>query len=157
MKKDPIICDFGVIDKFTPGHKCKGKKSQLYHIEIEDDDGVMEVLECDAEINQEDNQRVQILVQAIHGIAAFQTMRLTGHHDKKELQLLLNIGSTHNFIDVSKALKLDCKVKNTQSMWVKVLYDSQLKCNKMIKGSNGECKEWNLRQMFCYCHWEEVI
>lgn len=107
----------------------------------DDDEGVIEVPDGDVESNQEENHCAQISVQAIDGVAAFQTMRLTGHHGKKELQLLLDSGSTHNFIDSSKALKLDCKVENTPAMWVKVTNGSQLKSNKMIKGFNWRMQE----------------
>lgn len=122
-------------EKYTPGHKCKGKKSQLYHIEMEDDD------ECEEETTGHgpeecDQQCAQISVQAMDGVAAFQTMRVTGHHGKRELQLLLDSGSTHNFIDASKALKLDCKVESIDPMWVKVADGGQLKCDKIIKKFN---------------------
>lgn len=52
---------------------------------------------------------------------------------KKTLQLLLDTGSTHNFIDASKAMKLDCKVEAIPPMLVKVADGGQLQCNTMIR------------------------
>lgn len=69
---------------------------------------------------KEESQCAQISLQALDGMVAFQTMRVEGHHGKKTLQLLLDTGSTHNFIDSTEALKLDCKVETIDPMWVKV-------------------------------------
>lgn len=60
-------------------------------------------------------------------------MRVTGHYGKKQLHLLLNSGSTHNFIDTSVALKLDCQVDTIPPMAVKVAYGGQIICNKTIR------------------------
>lgn len=79
--------------------------------------------------DKEDLQCAQISVQALEGMNAFLTMRVEGHHGKKALQLLLDTGSTHNFIDASKAMKLDCKVESIPPMWVKVADGGQLQCN----------------------------
>lgn len=57
-----------------------------------------------------DTECAQISVQAMDGQTAFQTMRITGHHGKKDLQLLLDSSSTHNFIDANTAVESDCKV-----------------------------------------------
>lgn len=119
----------------TPGHKCKGKKPQLYHIEMEDDEieepGPEHVPAIEV---ADETQCAHISVQAMDGISSFQTMRVTGHHGKKELHLLLDSGSTHNFIDASKALRMDCRVENINPMWVRVADGGQLKCDSMIKG-----------------------
>lgn len=61
-------------------------------------------------------------------------MRLTGHHGKKVLQLLLDIGSTHNFIDSIRALRMDCKIEGIPSMGVRVADKGQLICDKIIRG-----------------------
>ncbi|KMT17214.1 hypothetical protein BVRB_2g039170 [Beta vulgaris subsp. vulgaris] len=60
-------------------------------------------------------------------------MRVTDHHGKKPLQLLLDSGSTHNFIDASKAMKLDCMVENSNPMWVKVADGAQIQCKGLIQ------------------------
>lgn len=67
-------------------------------------------------------------------MTAFQTMIIEGNRGKKIIQLLLDTGSTHNFIDSSKAVKLDCKVESIHPMWVKVEDEGQLHCNSIIKG-----------------------
>uniref|UniRef100_A0A803N5L5 Retrotransposon gag domain-containing protein n=1 Tax=Chenopodium quinoa TaxID=63459 RepID=A0A803N5L5_CHEQI len=91
-------------ERYELGHKCKG--SQCAHISV----------------------------QAMDGVASFLTMRVEGHHGKKKLQLLLDSGITHNFIDANKALKLDCKVESITPLWVKVEDGNQLKCEQIIHG-----------------------
>uniref|UniRef100_A0A803N656 Uncharacterized protein n=1 Tax=Chenopodium quinoa TaxID=63459 RepID=A0A803N656_CHEQI len=68
------------------------------------------------------------------GMATFQTMRIAGHHGKKKLQILLDSGNTHNFIDLDKALKLACKVEYIPPLWIKVDDGNQMQCSQIIKG-----------------------
>uniref|UniRef100_A0A803N9K6 Uncharacterized protein n=1 Tax=Chenopodium quinoa TaxID=63459 RepID=A0A803N9K6_CHEQI len=82
----------------------------------------------------EELECAHISMQAMDGMATFQTMRIVGHHGKKKLQLLLDSGSTHNFIDLDKALKLDCKVESIPPLWVKVADGNQIQCSQIIKG-----------------------
>lgn len=135
-KRAKGIC-FWCDAKYEPGHKCRGKTSQLYHIEVEEiedcEEQVLEQQGDDIKIDTCDSQCAHISVQAMDGMAAFQTMRVEAHHGKKTLQLLLDTGSTHNFIDTSKALKLDCKVEPMEPMWVKVADGGQLQCSSIIR------------------------
>ncbi|XP_074355720.1 uncharacterized protein LOC141695370 [Apium graveolens] len=99
----------------------------------EDAEGVTEeeeeVLEMEEEV-----MGAKISLEAIEGVSTFQTMRVTGHVGKKELHILLDSGSTHNFIDVNKALKLQCKVDTITPMGVRVADGGQLICDKIIRG-----------------------
>lgn len=135
-KRAKNLC-FWCDEHYAPGYKCKGKKPQLYHIEMKDDDDEELVQECVPAIEApEETQCAHISVQAMDGVLSFQTMRVSGHHGKKELHLLLDSGSTHNFIDMSKALKMDCNVERITPMWVRVADGGQLKCDSMIKNFN---------------------
>ncbi|XP_074342267.1 uncharacterized protein LOC141679753 [Apium graveolens] len=132
-KRAKNLC-FWCDEKYVPGHKCKGKKPQFFHIEAEDDDEDGET-EIPVEVEvEENNECAQISVEAMEGISAFQTMRVTGHHGKKDLHILLDSGSTHNFIDTSKALKLNCTMEKIAPMSVKVADGGQLICDKIIRG-----------------------
>lgn len=87
-----FFCD----ERFVSGHRCRGKKPQNYHLELE------------GEEEEEENiqELAQISVHALSGVTDYQTLRVTGHHGKKKLQVLLDPESTHNFIDTSIAHKL---------------------------------------------------
>lgn len=74
-KRAKGIC-FWCDEKYEAGHKCRGKKPQLYHIEIEEIDDMEEtemVVEEKGE-DKEDLQCAQISVQALEGMNAFLTM-----------------------------------------------------------------------------------
>lgn len=109
-------------EKYEPGHKCKGKKPQLYHLEVEGSDSE----DMGEEELEQVTQCAHISLQALDGASTCQTMRVTRYHGKKPLQLLLDSGSTHNFIDTDVALRLDCQVETIPSLWVKVADGGQL-------------------------------
>lgn len=77
-KRAKNLC-FWCDEKYEPGHKCKGKKPQLYHLEVEGSDS------DEMEDKEEENvtQCAQISIQALDGATSFQTMRVTGYHGKK--------------------------------------------------------------------------
>ena len=87
-------------------HKCSNKKTQLFLVEIpreanEEDEGC-KALEGDGEpIGFEMlNTEPCLSLQAIIGVQGYQIMRITGHHGKKPIQILIDSGSTNNFLDV---------------------------------------------------------
>ncbi|XP_074363021.1 uncharacterized protein LOC141703387 [Apium graveolens] len=81
-----------------------------------------------------DTECAEISLRAMDGITSFQTMRVIGYHGKKELHIQLDSGSTHNFIDAQKTLRLDCKIETIAPIWVKVANGNRLKCDHKIKG-----------------------
>lgn len=81
-------------------------------MEDEDDEIAQDELNTELAAPEVENVCAQISLEVIEGVSTFQTMRVTGHAGKKELHILLDTGSTHNFIDVNKALKLQCKVES---------------------------------------------
>ncbi|XP_015167762.1 uncharacterized protein [Solanum tuberosum] len=79
-KKLCFLCD----EKYMPGHVCKSKK-QLYLVEVlEDGEVIMEedVLEVD--------ECMTISLQAFTGSTGYQTIRVTGYHEKQPLQVLID-------------------------------------------------------------------
>ncbi|GJY20360.1 transposon ty3-G gag-pol polyprotein [Tanacetum coccineum] len=83
-------------ERYTPGHKCS--KPQLFMIsdvsEVEDEESLGD--------NQEQNpgdSHVEISFHAISGSINPQTLRLPGKINNKEVVVLIDGGSTHNFVD----------------------------------------------------------
>lgn len=101
-----------------------------------EDEGEEELSNPNSDPEQEptDTELAHILVHALAGIANFQTMRVRGHCGKRTIQLLLNSGSTHNFIDSSLARRLGCKVSEVPPMIVRVADGGQLGCGRMVNG-----------------------
>lgn len=104
-----MFCD----EQFTPGHQLKHKRSQLLVLEIDEDESPEEDSVDAAQVVEPEQlfDNPQLSLQALTGISNFQTMRVTGVHDKKLLHILLDSGSTHNFLDLKIAKSLGCKLE----------------------------------------------
>ena len=78
----------------------------------------------------------QISVYAINGIAlrGYRTMRVTMHVKKRALNILIDSGSTHNFLDIKVAKKLSCIIVNINLMRVDVANGSSLSYVAACKG-----------------------
>lgn len=99
----------------------------------EEEDGAFNAVEEVLEL-EEEPIGAKISLEVIKGVSTFQTMRVTCHVGKKELHILLDSGSTQNFVDLNKALKLQCKVNTITPMGVCVAEWGQLVCDKIIRG-----------------------
>nr|DAD28974.1 TPA_asm: hypothetical protein HUJ06_030442 [Nelumbo nucifera] len=109
-----MFCD----EVFTPGHQLKHKRVRLYVVELE---GEEEEETAVVDVNEgEATAEPYILVNAINGTPHFQTMRVTGYHGRKPLHILIDSGSTHNFIDEHVVKKIGCRLEAMKPMAVAV-------------------------------------
>lgn len=131
-KRAKGIC-FWCHEKSEPIHRCRGRKPQLYHVEIHEDGEE----NSESEDHTEEEATIElahISLHALAGTSTFQTMRVKGHHSRKSLHLLLDSGCSHNFIDTNLVAKLGCKIYNVTSMWVKVADGGKIVCDAQVKG-----------------------
>lgn len=100
------FCD----EKFWPAHYLTHKKSQLYLLdankEEEEDAEVRAILD-----QQEECYTAHISVNAIVGILDYSTMKVKGVHGKRPVFVLIDLGSTHNFMDTRVVESFGCSVK----------------------------------------------
>ncbi|XP_010491426.2 PREDICTED: uncharacterized protein LOC104769009 [Camelina sativa] len=116
-----FICD----EKYTPEHYLKHKKTQVFMIEVEEEVGEQEYFEEQYETEDEkDMPRVSISV--VSGVADYRTIKVRGTHGKKVLFILLDTGSTHNFINPSTAKALGVTVQSAGVARVAVADGSKL-------------------------------
>lgn len=123
-----LLCD----QPYERGHRCQDKKTQFFLVEIPildedykdiDEDSKLEAEPIGFEMLKTDPC---ISLHAVNGIQSYQTMRIAGHYGRKPIQILLDSGSTHKFLDVELAKKLGCRLEpiSLQSM----LDGSELAC-----------------------------
>ncbi|GJW14002.1 transposon ty3-G gag-pol polyprotein [Tanacetum coccineum] len=95
----------------SPGHKCSG---QLYSLVVlaDDEEEYFEAEEGGEELMTPD-EIPQISLNALNRANTFQTMRVTGKVGKHELHILIDCGSTDNFLDVNVAKRVGCPVTST--------------------------------------------
>lgn len=139
MKNLCFWCD----EKFSPTHKCNGRR--LYSLEIcpeeeEEKDEFQEALE---ELSQEEmcvpEGSQNICMYALNGMPVYNTLKLQGMIEGKTVVILLDSGSTHNVLSAELAMKLHCEMEEVPS------YKVSLANGRQVKGST-QCKnlEWSV-------------
>jgi hypothetical protein len=120
---------FGFNEKFTPGHRCQ--EPQAFLIEaytVEDDDELVDFAETTEEGRGIDDEESLISLHAIASCNGPKTMRIKAAIGRRTLVILINNGSTHNFVDHKVAHALQLAVTPTQEFTVKVANGEKLWC-----------------------------
>lgn len=110
---------FNCDDKFTPGHRCT--KPQLL------------LLDGGCELEDEDDTEVEISLHALTGWSSANTMRVVIQINSDELIVLIDSGSTHNFVNERIAGLLKLPTIPTTPFNVKVANGSPLRCTGKFK------------------------
>nr|GEV44992.1 hypothetical protein [Tanacetum cinerariifolium] len=74
-----------------------------------------------------------ISLNAINGTNTYQAIRAYGHVGKHKLHILIDYGSTHNFLDLNIAKKLGCQLTSTCPFQVEIAGGHQLVSKYMCK------------------------
>ncbi|GJY46869.1 reverse transcriptase [Tanacetum coccineum] len=134
-KNQCFYCD----QKYIPGHKCEG---QMFTIEIrgEEEEVFEDCLEEESSamteyVLPEEVQQCtpHISLNSLSGIPTHNTMRVKGHVLKQLLHILMDSGSTHNFLDLYKAKKMGCHIRKTCPLSVSVAGGNKLISQYMVK------------------------
>lgn len=126
---------FWCSERFTPGHKCT-KTKQLYLFEI--DDAGDELVHSDpneyyAETAEDTSQDPLISLNAITGIPSYSTMKVVGAIGTRPLHILIDSGSTHNFLNDKLAAKLNCTLQTIKDVPVTIADGNKLSCVQSCK------------------------
>ena len=119
-------------DKFVPGHRCRNRK--LYSLCIVEDDGDNSSEEEETmEARNTENLTPHLSLQAIHGTAGCQTIKVWGKIDKCPILILIDSGSTHNFIHADLMDKLECPTTTIKPMVVEAANGGTMSCTSVCK------------------------
>ncbi|XP_074318692.1 uncharacterized protein LOC141655514 [Silene latifolia] len=139
-----FYCD----EQYTAGHVCKGKLYKIQVVPIEESDGTegeSEEMEEECEINPVHSSREEgveeqplISLNAMAGHNSFQTMRVTGKVRTQSVHILIDSGSTHNFLDEAVARKLGCRISSTYPLEVSVANGDKIVTTKICKKFNWQ-------------------
>lgn len=94
------FCD----EPFTQTHSLTHKKFQKHVLEM-NDDGELQSSDSEMHATDADMKEPKTSINALTGVADFSTMRITGYHNKRPIHVLIDSGSTHNFLDINVAKK----------------------------------------------------
>ncbi|KAD7478366.1 hypothetical protein E3N88_01502 [Mikania micrantha] len=75
----------------------------------------------------------QISLHAITGIPSYSTMKIVGAIGTKPLQILIDSGSTHKFLNDKIVDKLNCVIQSVKNMPVTIADGNQLSCVQLCK------------------------
>ena len=116
-KRAQGLC-FNCEQKFTPGHRCKGPQLLLLEACCESS----EEADCSEDFHPE------ISLHALSGLSAYKTMRVLAKIGPYEIVVLIDSGSTHNFISEKVASLLQLPVIPTDSFNVRMANGRPLQC-----------------------------
>ncbi|GJU20045.1 hypothetical protein Tco_1153387 [Tanacetum coccineum] len=109
------------LPQYTPGHKCSGQMYSLEVLAIEDDETQDSDKECLGEENFDEIEEMpQISLNAMNGVQNYRAMRVNRTVGKNIIHILVDCGSTHNFVDIAVAKKLGCHIRSTCPLSVTV-------------------------------------
>ncbi|CAA0808190.1 Unknown protein, partial [Striga hermonthica] len=117
---------------FTPGHQCK----QAFVIEVANPDD--KEVEVEEEPPQDDEIKVfsdepEISMHAMVGIRGPRTMRLPAWVKDRKVMVLVDNGSSHNFINAKLSQKLNLPTLNIEPFEVRVANGERLQCTKSFR------------------------
>ena len=139
MRKKGLCCNCD--EKWGPGHKCRNAKLfllegiELIHGEnsgvkitkLEEEVEGEVVHKIDGSVQSNHNEDVEITLYALTGTPTHGTMRVKGRINGSRLVILIDTGSTHNFVDASLVKSLQLRIDVSKVLEVKVANGSIMK------------------------------
>ncbi|XP_012462801.2 uncharacterized protein LOC105782546 [Gossypium raimondii] len=141
--------------KYSPGHKCS--KSQMYQLVVEPwEDSCPDIRsptqedfqDCPEQLETTElgsgNSSPVLSLHALHGLQGHNTMQFPANIDRCEVVVLVDSGSTHNFIDFKVARRLKLVIEPVPCLKVSV-------ANGVKLNTHGLCKavEWETQGYKC--------
>lgn len=133
-RKEKGLC-FNCDEKFVRGHRCQRKQLFLIIGEEEEEEEISPDI---SEMIIEDLENVQISMHALVGSYSFRTMRIKGNLRGRTITILIDSGSTHNFIEPGVVKFSGYKVEPTPNLSVAVADGTKLCSKAVCKGFTWE-------------------
>jgi hypothetical protein len=127
---------FNCDSKYSKGHKCGENK--LFYIDCEEEE------EQEQEPSQDENVEAisfeelipTIFCNALVGISTPQTLKIEGYIKKKKVIVLIDYGSTHNFIHYKLAKALNCFIYPAPEFQVMIADGGTINCSRKCNKIN---------------------
>jgi hypothetical protein len=139
-------------DKYFPGHKCKEKNlfMALSEDTQEDDDDTSPVPESPetSEINPPSDPPAEepiISLNALTGFSAPQTLKLIGYIKHRKVIILVDSGSTHNFIHRRIAQETHCYIHAVNNFQIMIANGGSMKCGGRCENVRLQIGDYNLK------------
>ena len=134
-RRDKGLC-YNYDEPYVFGHRCK--KMQVYVLSGDEEcegAGEEQTVEVEAQGEQLTNAiEPGISLHALSGYVPYQTLVLNGLSKKVPLNILVDSGSTHNFLDPKTAKQVGCQLIPTSNLMVTVADGSKVSSNATCPG-----------------------
>jgi hypothetical protein len=119
LRKEKGLC-FNCDNRYSMGHKCSENK--LFYIDCEEEQEQEQEPSQDENIEAISSKELTptISFNALAGINTPQTLKIEGYIKKKNLIVLIDYGSTHNYIHYKLAKDLNCFMYPTPEFQVMI-------------------------------------
>lgn len=138
-------------EKFTPGHKCAKK---LYNLEVRigeltdsEEQEETDNMELDQPAEENEEEEPLISIHALTGEPAHQTLKAVGKVGKHQFLILVDSGSSHNFLDSDLASKLHCELQEVKLFGLLWLMVKPYMEPRVVRSSRGACKMRSSKQI----------
>jgi hypothetical protein len=139
-------------EKYFPGHKCKEQNLFMAiseDIQEEDDDTppVPESPEIPDIIPPSDPPEVEpiISLNALTGFSAPQTLKLIGYIKQRKVIILVDSGSTHNFIHRRIAQETHCYIHAVNNFQIMIANGGSMKCGGRCENVHLQIGDYHLK------------
>lgn len=152
VRRDKGLC-YNCDEKWSRGHRCVQQKLYLLDVdsppELEEYVDAQETVDDEVEPHQPEppspEAPPEISVHALAGVTTPQTMRVQGFFKKIPLTILIDSGSTHNFIDPRIAKQADCFIHPCSSFEVMIANGGTLPCKGKCRNVRLSIGDYNMR------------
>jgi len=122
-------------DKFVPGHRCRNKRLYSLNVTEEEDEVITEEKLTDNDaLTRELSPHISL--DALEGTVGLNTMKVSSRLDRTTVSILIDSGSTHNFLNAEMALKLQLKLITIKPMMVQAANGDRMICKSLCKNLN---------------------
>ncbi|OIT28980.1 hypothetical protein A4A49_56216, partial [Nicotiana attenuata] len=119
-------------EKFSPGHRCKFQNLSL--MEIADEEQIIGDEVANAEVDETpEADLAEISFHAILGHSVSATMKLQGSINQRQILILADSGSTHNFVAEPVVEELKIIIDIVPTFGVQIGNGDIIRCNKVCK------------------------
>ena len=125
-----FLCD----QPYERGHKCASKGKRLFLVEVlGEEEEAQEEMEEEETGSVEEEIAPRLSFSAMNGSSSFQTMRVNGQWGKRVLHILVDSGSTYNFMDEHLALQLGCQLQPMAKQAVAIPDGTSMQCQYVCR------------------------
>jgi len=119
-------------EKFVLGYRCRNTK--VYSLSVVGEEEIFQEEDVEAEQALSREVTSHIFLDALEGTVGLNTMKVNGKMDKTTVCILIDSGSTHNFLNMVVVRKLQYQLTPIKPMIVQAANGDKMVCKSMCKG-----------------------